>query len=56
VKLHVEERVRTHLRQRFKLHSRAQSYQPFPAQVIFGDLGVFRLPTTAPWRSVHASV
>jgi len=56
VKLHVEERVRTQLRRRHKLISRAQAYQRFPAQVIFGDFGVFRLPTTAPWRSAHALV
>jgi hypothetical protein len=56
VKSHVEERVRTHLRRRFKLISRAQSYQRFPGRVIYGDYGVFRLPTTAPWRSAHALV
>jgi hypothetical protein len=56
VKSHVEERVRTHLRRRFKLISRAQSYQRFPGRVIYGDYGVFKLPATAPWRSAHASV
>ena len=54
VKMHVEERVRTHLRRRHKLVSRAQAYQRFPGQVIYGRYGLFKLPTTAPWRSAHA--
>jgi RNA-directed DNA polymerase len=37
VKMHVEERVRTHLRRRHKLVSRAQAYQRFPGQVIYGS-------------------
>lgn len=36
VKMHVEERVRAHLRRRHKLVSRAQAYQHFPGQVIYG--------------------
>jgi len=56
VKMHVEERVRTQLRRRHKLISRAQAYQRFPGQVIYGRYGVFKLPTTAPWRSAHALV
>lgn len=54
VKMHVEERVRTQLRQRHKLVSRAQAYQRFPGQVIYGRYGLFKLPTTAPWRAAHA--
>ena len=56
VKMHVEERVRTQLRRRHKLISRAQAYQRFPGQVIYGRYGVFKLPTTAPWRVAHALV
>ena len=56
VKMHVEEQVRTQLRRRHKLHSRAQAYQRFPGQVIYGHYGLFKLPTTAPWRSAHALV
>ena len=54
VKMHVEERVRTHLRRRHKLVSRAQAYRRFPGQVIYGRYGLFKLPTTAPWRTTHA--
>lgn len=56
VKLHVEERMRTHLRRRHKLVSRAQAYQHFPGRVIYGRYGLFKLPTNAPWRSAHALV
>ena len=54
VKMHVEERVRTHLRRRHKLGSRAQTYQKFPGSVIYGRYGLFKRPTHAPWRSAHA--
>ena len=54
VKMHVEERVRTHLRRRHKLVSRAQAYQQFPGRVIYGRYGLYKLPTNAPWRSAHA--
>jgi hypothetical protein len=56
VKMHVGQRVRTHLRRRHKLISRAQAYQRFPGHVIYGRYGLFKLPTTAPWRSAHALV
>jgi hypothetical protein len=56
VKMHVEERVRTQLRRRHKLISRAQAYHRFPGQVIYGRYGVFKLPTTAPWRTAHALI
>lgn len=56
VKMHTEERVRTHLRRRHKLNSRAQAYQRFPGHVIYGRHGLFKLPTNAPWRSAHALV
>jgi hypothetical protein len=56
VKEHVEERVRTQLRRRYKLASRAQAYKRFPARRIHGHYGLFKLPTTAPWRTAHASV
>jgi hypothetical protein len=54
VKMHVEERMRTQLRRRHKRVSRAPAYQRFPGQVIYGRYGLFKLPTTAPWRAAHA--
>jgi hypothetical protein len=56
VKMHVEERVRTHLRRRHQRVSRAQAYHDFPGHVIYGRYGLFKLPTNAPWRSAHALV
>ena len=56
VKMHVEERLRTQLRRRYKLTSRAQAYQRFPGQVIYGRYGLFKLPTTAPWQKANALV
>lgn len=49
VKWYVEERVRTHLRRRYKLVSRAQTYQRIPNGKLYGGIGLFKLPTTAAW-------
>ena len=54
VKMHVEERVRTQLRRRHKLKSRGEAYQRFPGHMIYERYGLYKLPTTAPWRAVHA--
>ena len=56
VKMHAEQRMRTHLRRRHKLQSRAQAYQRFPGRVIHDHYGLFKLPTTAGWRPAHALV
>lgn len=50
VKWYVDERLRTHLRRRFKLVSRAQAYNRFPSSKLYGRFGLFKLPTTAVWR------
>ena len=54
VKWHVEERLRTHLRRRFKLVSRAQAYHHLPTSKLYGRFGLFKLPTTAGWHKMHA--
>lgn len=54
VKWHVEERMRTHLRRRFKLHSRYQAYYQLPTAKLYGKYGLFKIPTTAGWRKTHA--
>ena len=54
VKWYVEERLRTHLRRRFKLHSRAQAYHHLPTAALYGRYGLFKIPTTAGWRKAHA--
>lgn len=54
VKWYAEERVRTHLRKRHKLNSREQGYLRFPTARLYQDIGLYKVPTTAPWRSAHA--
>lgn len=54
VKWHLEERLRTHLRKRHKLKSRAAGYEQFPNQRLYARHGLFKLPTTAGWTRTHA--
>lgn len=54
VKMQVEERLRTHLRRRHKLHSRASAYIRFPNHRLYERYGLFKLPTTAGWKKAHA--
>ncbi len=54
VKWYAEERMRTHLRRRHKLHNRAQSYHRFSDSKLYDDYGLFKLPTTVAWRKAHA--
>ena len=49
----VEERVRTYLRRKHRHRTRA--YQAIPHTVLYGRLGLYRLPTRAPWTTpMHA--
>jgi group II intron reverse transcriptase/maturase len=43
----IEERVRTYLRRKHRHRTRA--YQALPYTVLYGRLGLYRLPTRAPW-------
>jgi group II intron reverse transcriptase/maturase len=43
----IEERVRTYLRRKHRYRTRA--YQAVPYTVLYGRLGLYRLPTRAPW-------
>lgn len=54
VKMQVEERLRTHLRRRHKLHSRGAAYGRFPNHRLYERYGLFKLPTTAGWKKAHA--
>ena len=54
IKMHAEERLRTQLRRRHKLNSRAQGYIRFPTAHLYDYAGLFKLPTSAGWKSVHA--
>jgi len=54
VKWHAEERLRTHMRKRHKIKFRAGGYERFPSRVLYGRYGLFKVPTTAPWKNAHA--
>jgi len=54
VKWHLEERLRTHLRKRHKLKSRAAGYTQFPNQRLYARYGLFKLPMTAGWKRTYA--
>ena len=50
IKWYTEERVRTHLRKRHKVKSRAKGYRLFTNRRLYDHYGLFKLPTTAVWR------
>lgn len=50
----VEERMRTHLRRRYKVGSREHAYKRFPTAYLYEIVGVFKMPTTAAWKTAHA--
>jgi RNA-directed DNA polymerase len=56
VKWHAEERLRTHMRKRHKIKVRAAGYARFPTHMLYVRYGLFKIPTTAPWKNAHALV
>jgi len=54
VKRHAEERLRTHLRKRHKVKARRVGHGRFPNQRLYERYGLFKLPTTAPWKRANA--
>lgn len=56
VKHHAEERLRTHLRKRHKVRNRRTGVVKFPYRDLYERYGLYKPPTVAGWRSVHASV
>ena len=56
VKTHAENRLRTHLMRRHKITDRGTALQRFPRQKLYADYGLFKVPVTAGWKTVHASV
>ncbi len=55
VKWHAEERLRTHMRKRHKIKSRANGYERFPSRVLYERYGLFKVPTSASWKNAHVS-
>ena len=50
------ERMRIHLRKRHKVTDWKSGYTHFPRQKIHEHYGLYKVPTKAAWKSVHASV
>ncbi len=56
VKTHVEERLRTHLMNRHKVKDRGTGIGRFPSLEFYTRLGLYKVPTTAGWKTAHALV
>jgi len=56
VKVHAEERLRAHLMKRHKVKDRGIGQGRFPSQQLYEKYGLYKVPTKAGWRTVHASV
>ncbi len=56
VKTHVEERLRAHLKRRHKVKDRGVALERFPRQKLYADYGLYKVPTTAGWKTAHALV
>jgi len=55
VKVHAEQRLRIWLRNRHKVRSWKEGYARFPDACLYGDYGLFKVPTTAGWTAkAHA--
>ncbi len=56
VRTYAEERLRTHLMKRHKVKDRGMGQGRFPSKQLYQKHGLYKVPTTAGWRSAHASV
>ena len=54
VKTHAEERLRIHLMKRHKVKDRGIGLGRFPSQQLYTRYGLYKIPTTAGWKSAHA--
>jgi RNA-directed DNA polymerase len=54
VKAHAEERLRIHLMNRHKVKVRRIGLGRFPSQQLYTKYGLYKVPTTAGWKSAHA--
>lgn len=54
VKVHAEERLRIHLMNRHKVKDRRIGLGRFPSQQLYTKYGLYKVPTTAGWKSAHA--
>ena len=56
VKVHAEERLRTHLMQRHQVKDRDSALKRFPRHMLYTRYGLYQVPTITGWRSAHVSV
>jgi RNA-directed DNA polymerase len=54
VKTHAEERLRIHLMKRHKVKDRGIGLGRFPSQQLYAKYGLYKVPTTAGWKTAHA--
>lgn len=54
VRIHAEERLRTHLMKRHKVKDRGTGIGRFPSQQLYMRYGLYKVPTTAGWKTAHA--
>jgi hypothetical protein len=53
---HAEERLRTHLRKRYKIRNRRTGVVKFPRRDLHERYGLYKPPMKSGWKSAHASV
>ena len=56
VRTHAEERLRKHLMKRHKVKDRGIGLGHFPSRKFYTEYGLYKVPTTAGWKTAHASV
>ena len=56
VRTHAEERLRTHLMNRHKVRNRGAGIEQYPRQKLYMHYGLYKVPTTAGWKTAHALV
>ncbi|MFH1674219.1 MAG: group II intron maturase-specific domain-containing protein, partial [Pseudomonadota bacterium] len=54
VRTHLEDRMQTHLRRRYKIRNRGSGYVRSPRRVLYERHGLFKVPATAGWKTAHA--
>lgn len=54
VRHHLEQRLITHLRKRYKVRDRKTGCTRFPQRALYERYGLYKVPTTAVWATVNA--
>jgi RNA-directed DNA polymerase len=54
LKYFVEVRLALHLGKRHKIRLFKSSVKKYPSQRLYKEYGLYKIPTTAPWKTVHA--